>query len=492
MADYTLLTGSTGLLGRYLLRDLLLAGQRVVVVARPTSKESVSQRIESILQPFEAELGVLLPRPVCFAGNICEEFLGLDDVPRQWIAEHCSSVLHSAAALKFHEEGDGEPWQTNVGGTRNVLELCRDTGIKKMHYVSTAYVCGLREDRILEDNLDVGQAFRNDYEKSKLEAETMVREDSCLEEVTVYRPAVIAGDSKTGYTNTYHGLFMYLKLMCVLARNTEPGPDGVRHTPLQLSITGDEPRNVVPVDWTSAVICRLFLDSQAHGRTFHLAPDVRLTARQMIEAGYSYFNSYGVEFLGPAKAGPDNLMERDAFDNSTMYRAYEDSDPEFDTSNVKQFAGDLPCPEIDEAMLHRFMRYGEEDRWGKRRQKPAKVPFEVGEYLEDLLDRDPPVGSEETSVGLDIWGAGGGQWTVVIGNGKRLVALEQGIQSTVDAQWQTTSQEFADYAKGAAPISEARIADQLEMQQGESSKALVANAIAFGCFPDCVGSTRCG
>jgi len=445
VSDYLLLTGSTGLLGRYLLRDLLLAGQRVAVVARATDKETVSQRIESILQPWEAELGLLLPRPICFEGDLCQEFLGLDENSRQWVAENCSSMLHSAAALKFHEEADGEPWQTNVGGTRHVLQLCRETGIKKIHYVSTAYVCGMRTDRIREDALDLGQAFRNDYEKSKLEAETLVRNDSHLEEVTVYRPAVIAGDSKTGYTNTYHGLYMYLKIMCIMARNTEPGPDGVRHTPMQLDTTGDEPRNVIPVDWTSAVICHLVTSPESHGRTFHLAPQVRMTARQMVEAGYSYFNSTGVEFVGRSGERSEERLEKDFYENATMYRAYEDSDPEFDTTNVQKFAGHLPCPAIDESMLHRFMKFGEEDRWGKRRQKRATVSVDVGTYLQqsiEMIDRAPAdtIGPELT-LGLDVQGPGGGQWSVAFSE-QGLVAVQSGLSTACKATLTLTSAEF--------------------------------------------------
>ena len=446
MSGYTLLTGPTGLLGRYILRDLLIAGHRVAVVARPGKKETVAQRIEAILQPWEAETGKSLPRPVCFAGDITKEFLGLDNPSRQWISQHCSSMLHNAAALKFYEEADGEPWRTNVEGTRHVLQLCQDTGIKQMHYVSTAYVSGTRDGRIMENTLDLGQSFRNDYEKSKLQAETLVRNDKNLEQVTVYRPAVIAGDSRTGYTNTYHGLFMYLQLMSVLARNTEPGPDGIRNTSLQLNITGDEPRNVIPVDWTSEVITHLIGTPESHGQTFHLAPRVRMTARHMIEAGYTYFNSTGVEFVGPTEECPEEGMERDAYQNSMMYREYEASDPEFDTTNLDRFAGHLPCPTIDEPMLHRFMAFGEEDRWGKRRTKSVNVAIQMEQYLEDLLQADFPIDEESTDqhkkfVGLNVLGSGGGQWTIAL-RSNQLIGFKPGINSDCSKYFSIDSSVF--------------------------------------------------
>jgi len=49
-----------------------------------------------------------------------------------------------------------------------------------------------------------------------------------------------------------------------------------------------------------------------------------------------------------------------------MYSNYEKTDPTFDCSNVKLFAGRVRCPEIDEAMLHTYSRFGKADRWSKR------------------------------------------------------------------------------------------------------------------------------
>jgi len=447
------------------MRDLLLARRRLVVVARSSKRQSVSERIESLLQRWERQLDQELPRPVCLEGDLSQAYLGLNEQSRQWLAENCSSIIHSAAALTFVEEANGEPWRTNVEGTRHVLELCEDANICEMHYVSTAYVCGTRTERIYEDELKLGQNFRNVYEQSKLQAETLVRQATYLDDLTVYRPAVIAGDSQTGYTSTYHGLFMYLQLMCVLARNTEPGPDGVRHTSLELHIAGDEPRNVIPVDWTAEVICHLFTTPSAHGRTYHLAPRNRMTARQMIEAGYTYFNSTGVKFVGPSSstARPARGMGQDVFENSGLYREYEASDPEFDTSNLQEFAGHLPCPDIDEAMLHRFMKYGEEDRWGKRRWPKARTPFCVGTYLERLESAQSRValanGSKlEQTIGLDVTGSGGGQWTLTFADGQ-LVTLETGVQSTCSTQLKISSTQFSELANSVVGTSAPDLAD---------------------------------
>jgi thioester reductase-like protein len=69
---YHLLTGATGLLGRYLLRDLILADVRVAVLVRPTRRASVRQRVDSMMCHWDAEMGRPLPRPVILEGDISE------------------------------------------------------------------------------------------------------------------------------------------------------------------------------------------------------------------------------------------------------------------------------------------------------------------------------------------------------------------------------------------------------------------------------------
>ncbi len=480
MSEYTLLTGATGLLGRYLLRDLLRTGRRLAVVVRAASRESAIHRVEAILQRWDRELGAPLPRPVCFSGDLTQPYLGLDDAARQWLAENCGDLLHNAASLEFNEDPSGEPWRSNVTGTQHVLDLCRDANIRRLHYVSTAYVCGLRHDRVLEDDLDRGQQFRNDYERSKFQAEQLVRGDLSLEQLTVYRPVVIAGDSQTGYTSTYHGLYMYLQIMSILARNTPPGPDGVRNTEVDLHLTGDEQRNVIPVDWTSAVIAHLLQSPEAHGRTFHLAPRQRMTPRDMINAGYSYFNSRGVRFVGhePISCDPTDRLKRHAYENSDMYRDYEVDDPKFDTSNLDRFAGHLPCPSIDEPMLHRFLAYGERDRWGRRRERPATEPFSVGAYLAQVHNAaTAPLRAvhpaRKLSIGLDICGAGGGQWTIVFW-GRQTAAVEIGIRAQADALLTMSAAHFVQLLwEGQAQTIPGELWERLTYRSPEIAAAAV-------------------
>ena len=417
---YTLLTGATGLLGRYLMRDLLVKQQRLVVLVRPTEKQQARERVEQILQIFEAELGHRLSRPVILAGDVCQPNMGLTSKQIRWVDDHCNQVIHSAAILNFNgTDRKQEPWRTNLGGTQNVLKFARDSSIENFHYVSTAYVCGNQTGPVSETELATPKSFRNDYERSKFAAETEVRAATGFASTTIYRPAVIVGDSKTGYTSTYHGIFLYLRLMTMLVPLQQRNANGQIETPIELPMDGDEPRNLVPIDWVSKVISHLVLTPEARGRTYHLTPDRCTTVHEIVSYCYRYFNSTGVTFAGAdAEISADNEFAKAFFENAEIYASYTINDPQFCKANVNQFAGHLPCPAINEAMIIRFLEFGKQNNWGKGRRKSVQVRRWIESHLTEIALAAQKIlsalsyGSNQSTfcLGLDVTGPGGGQW----------------------------------------------------------------------------------
>ncbi len=432
MRNYVLLTGATGLLGQYLVRDLLRDGHRVAVLIRATKKQTAEERLEQIMQMWERDGDTQLQRPICLTGDLTSDNLGLSAEELAWTTENCTTIMHCAASLEFAETKDGEPWRTNVEGTKNVLDLCKTTDIREMHYISTAYVCGKREDLVMEDDLDVKQEFRNIYEKSKFTAEKSVRECDTFDKLTVYRPVVITGDSQTGYTSTYHGTYLYMQLASVLTRNTEPNEEGKYHIPVRWGLTGEERRNITAVDWNSEVICRLYNDPRAIGKTFHLGPSDPITMKDAIDYASEYYGLTGIEFRGTGRQPdePLNEMEQRLWSAISIYGSYDFMDPQFDTTNLQELAGDIHCPKMDYEMARRLMDYAEEDRWGKRK-KPAPVPapFSLNEQLEKIA-AEPATDETPTDIGLDILGPGGGQWTVSIA-GDKIAGFRKGLAASL-------------------------------------------------------------
>jgi len=449
---YTLLTGATGLVGRYLVRDLLQNGHELAVVVRPSRRQSPRQRMEEILQHWERELGRPLPRPIVLSGDITEPSFGLSPEDAEWVGDNCDTIIHSAAILEFYgKDRAGEPWRTNLNGTQNMINLCRERKIHDIHYVSTAYVAGLREGRVMEGDLDVGQSFRNDYEESKFLSESLVRAIDFADHVTVYRPAVIAGDSRTGYTNTYHGIYLYLRLMALMIPAIPPGPDGKRYTPIRMRMTGDERRNIIPVEWVSAVMCRLFETPEARDLTYHIAPENPITSGDIVKFAGDYFNSTGATFCGhdaiepPPASREENedqwMFERLYWENAETYAPYERSDNLFDLTNTKRFAGDIVCPDFDRTVMYRYIEFGNEDRWGKRKPEFEPVLFWAEDQLTSL-SRDA-ADSNVRSIGLDVSGPGGSQLTVELST-KGIHSVTRGLPGENVPVLHVSSCEIAD------------------------------------------------
>ena len=431
------MTGASGLLCGQVLARLLDRGQRVAVLVRPTAKATGRERIEAILAGEEEQLGRLVPRPVVIEGDLTAAACGLTAADIGWMRRSGGAVLHNAASLEFvGSDHEREPWLTNLTGTRNLLDLVEQVGVREFHHVSTAYVCGLTPGPIAEAASVGIHVFRIDYEASKHEAESLVRAAAFLDRPTFFRPAVIVGHSQTGATATYHGMMAMLQLMTVIVRSLPADENGFRKVSLRLAMTGDEQRNMVPVDWVAEAVARLQGMPAARGRTIHLAPQTPITVRQIIDATSSYLNSGGLEFCGPRKPEDLNDVESFAYGGKGLYEAYEQTDPVFETKTIQELLPDLPCPVIDEAMIHRFLVFGDADRWGKRRRPKPAVEAWVGDVLESLAAEElvalaravagGPAASPPSAIGLDVIGPGGGTWTIRRG-ASTAVSLERGL-----------------------------------------------------------------
>jgi thioester reductase-like protein len=456
--SYHLLTGATGLLGRYLLKDLLLADVPVAVLVRPTRRANVRQRVEALMCYWDEMLGRELPRPVTLEGDICEPNLGLDEKSTRWAAEHVDTFVHNAASLSFVSTGpDSEPWRSNNLGTQHCLDFCRDLGITKFHHVSTAYTCGLREGRIMETDLDVGQTPGNDYEKSKILAEKMVHAADFLTSRTIYRPSIIIGDSQTGYTNTFHGFYAPLQLLWMIAKSRDKDETGQFHAGARLALAGTEGKNFVPVEWVSAAAAHILTHPEHHGKTYHLTPRHRIPSRLTRNVLEQAVGFYGAKFAGFDRK-PENLGEDEQlfYDHMQVYNSYWRDDPVFDRTNLLAACPHLPCPHIDREMLLRLSRWAIDTEFGGGRQKTINPEFDTYQHLEPLLQAaatEKPATAGRL-LGLQVVGHGGGQWHIVWKDGK-VVGADMGLADSCSAVYQLNVDTFASLAKGNLTAAQA-------------------------------------
>jgi thioester reductase-like protein len=439
--SYILLTGATGLLGRSLLRDLAAAGRRVAVVVRRGKVGSVADRVDELLDDWREVTGAEVGCPVVLEGDLASEGLGLPAAQHDWIAANVREVIHSAASLSFQRrEADDEPYTSNVTGTRNVLALCRSAGIRRLHHVSSAYVCGLRTGTCLESELDVGQTSGNDYERSKIISEREATSAAGFDCVTVHRPSIIVGDLVNGFTNTFHGFYKPLRIVqpfveAFVGAELEPG------SLLEvLGMDGREGKNLVPVDWVSAVMTRIIMDESLHGRTYHLTSDTPTSVGTLCRVFEELVVEMAAEIrrrrearaaASPARAagGFDPLtLGRMFLDQMHVYRAYWRDDPRFDATNTRRAVPGLPAPALDDRTIRRLCRFAivNNFRWpppGRERHAAGARPA-----LEARLGVASWRPARGNVVGLAAAGSGGGQWTLGVEAG-RAVSLHVGLPS---------------------------------------------------------------
>ena len=131
--------------------------------------------------------------------------------PRLQGARRRGHAIHHTAAVYYLGAKRELVERVNVDGTRTMLELAADcTHLRRFVHWSTAQVSGARSGVILEEELDCGQRFRNVYEETKFRAERMVRDASRRLPVTILRPGIIVGDSKTGEIDKFDGPYYLL------------------------------------------------------------------------------------------------------------------------------------------------------------------------------------------------------------------------------------------------------------------------------------------
>lgn len=416
---YLLLSGPTGLLGEYLLKDLLLARRNVAVLCRNAPGIHASDRIEDLLSRWEASLDFALSRPVVIEADITEPRAGISDSDMDWIRKHCDSFLHNAASLTFDaNREDGEPWRSNLMGTQNAIEICKLCGINTIFHVSTAYVCGRRTGIIRETELDCGQSFATEYEASKCASELAWR-GAEFENLTVLRPAIIVGDSDTGYTSTYHGFYAPLKslsaLLSQLGRKSGSG-EKVPVAPMlaALGLSGRETKNFVPVNWVSRLISLIVLNPVAWNRVYHLTPEHRVNALDVAVAMQNSLERFFVRRAQKAVQGSETPNQEDgtqqqrpnqppssmpegsqwnALGNAfaqqvSAYQEYWRDDPVFDATHRRSFSASLPtldleCPILDRELLEKFCDFALDHGFGWPKRRIGVVPERFTDWLTD-------------------------------------------------------------------------------------------------------------
>ncbi|HEX4760946.1 MAG TPA: SDR family oxidoreductase [Thermoleophilaceae bacterium] len=365
-----LLTGATGFVGMEVLTRWLERGNsRVYALVRADDGEKAAERLRPGLESAFGEAGGDHENLEAVAGDVQQPQLGLDDKTYARLRRDVNVVVHSAASVSF-SLGLEESRAINVEGTRNVLDFALGCpGIDRFTYVSTAYVAGTHPGTFREDQLEEGQEFRNAYERSKFEAERLVRSHRRRLPVQVLRPSIVVGERHSGWTSSFNVLYGPLK---AFARGAVPA----------VPANADSPVDVVPVDYVADATYEL----SSHGPTgtYHLvAGRHATTVGRLIELASTHFQKKPPPTFPPQvyKRVVYPLVLRSAGERArkgleqlAVFFPYFSMKVQYDDSRAREQlepAGIRVSP-VD-GYFHRLLDYAQESHWGKKPRGRAEA-----------------------------------------------------------------------------------------------------------------------
>jgi len=247
-------TGATGFIGKRLVKALLARrGSTVQFLVRPGSEGKIAGLLEY--------WGVGKQRAVPVAGDLTAKKLGVSAEAIKALKGKVDAVYHLAAVYDLGAD-EASQVQVNVEGTRNVVEFAKAIDAAHLHHVSSIAAAGLYEGVFREDMFDEAENLEHPYFMTKHESEKIVRKESKVP-WTVYRPALVVGDSTTGEMDKIDGPYYFFKLIQRMRQILPPwfpsvGLEGGRI-------------NIVPVDFVVAAIDHIsHSKADLKGKCFHL------------------------------------------------------------------------------------------------------------------------------------------------------------------------------------------------------------------------------
>ena len=261
------LTGATGFVGSELLKRLLdqHPNSEFWLLIRSNNRESAKARYRLVIHQLYLNTKFkkrdLQQQIHLVDGDLEQDNLGLSEAQWKYLAKEIDVIYHAAASRPIAAPLENLR-QTNVFGTKQLLRLAQSVQeageLERFNYISNAYIAGKRTGIIYEQELDTQQAFINHFQQSKWEAEVLVAQLKKELPITIFRPGIIMGDSKTGKTSVFNDLYLAIKL---LSKGKLPA---IPHHPK----SGLE---IVPVDYVcDAIVYLSSLEKEVIGATFHL------------------------------------------------------------------------------------------------------------------------------------------------------------------------------------------------------------------------------
>ena len=247
-------TGATGFIGKRLVKKLL--ERRGAVVHFLLRQES-----ESKVAALRAYWGVSATRAIPVFGDLGRKKLGVSAEDLKKLKGQIDHFYHLAAIYDLNASAQSQI-EVNVEGTRNTVEFARAIEAGHLHHVSSIAAAGLYEGVFREDMFEEAENIDHPYFQTKHDSEKIVRAETKLP-WTVYRPAMVVGDSRTGEMDKIDGPYYLFKLIQRMRQILPPWMPSI-------GLEGGR-LNIVPVDFVVNALDHIsHAKGELNGRCFHL------------------------------------------------------------------------------------------------------------------------------------------------------------------------------------------------------------------------------
>jgi len=381
-----LITGGTGFLGSHIVARLLRDGYRVLLLVRSSKQLPAPKRVAQLLDWFGMD-GDEGARLRVIEGVVDEPNLGMNKAEYDALCAHVQEIIHCASNTSFSERKRKSVEKVNIDGLRNMLSLAARSGCFFFHHVSTAYVAGKREG-VCREEQEENDRFTNVYEETKYHGEKMVSEECGPAGIrlSVYRPSIVYGDSKTGRGLKFNAVYYPIRMVLLLkslyeADIRERGgrkaaqmgvrleADGSIYLPMTVEVKERGGVNLIPIDYFVEAFAAI-MEELPDGGIFHIVNDRLKRIEDLIDYTKKMFRIRGLE---PCRAEelegkPRNALELIFDTYIEVYGPYMRDTRVFENDKTRLLLSerDITCPDFDFEVFSRCMMYGIETGWGTR------------------------------------------------------------------------------------------------------------------------------
>ena len=391
------LTGATGLLGRNMLFEIIknhqhnLENLEIFVLGRNSTEHQLRDRIYEILmtdgldylavntEDMEDFLNRLHTVVHIVNIDLTVEKLNLhpDDFQKLNTAP-IDYFFHVASLTDFRSTPAvmDSLTRVNVYGTQQILDLVSSLNVREFVYISSAYCCGYKAGLISPDYTNLNGEFRNFYEKTKAEAEILVRDISKKGlKYRIFRPSIICGrlqEEQLGSVNKFDVFYGWAAWFLRQKLKKLGNWNDIYQTKVNLDMRlcySLNSINIVPADFAAKFIYEVCM-KQLPGYSFHVVNTDETPNNVIFPFILSSLNIEGVERVDRVPTNPKNKLERFYYKTvGHIFTPYMTAETMLFHNSGECNKLDITCPKVDADSLSILMSYAAKQNFGLMSQQ---------------------------------------------------------------------------------------------------------------------------